>query len=290
MGRPHAGGDPQGQATAEAGVNLGEVRPVIAQHALGVDGADGLEPSGDGHAMPDDLRVVDGLALDHFAPAHLYALAGDDGQDVAFKVADDVVGDLWTWQVLLDDGIGHVVQEEGQFPLVMNFEGLLTCAAEAGFDEDWVLQAGIVDLLGEPGARRGYVKLAEELIGQPLIGRRGCGLLRDDHQMSAADLEFLAIAGQHKDVRVNQGEDQVHLLPATNLAQGRNIGRVIEARDEVRAVGLSQGRCQGVNVHSDNVTAEPQVGVSSLESPQQFHPTTSASKEDVKQFFTPYGR
>jgi hypothetical protein len=147
-----------------------------------------------------------------------------------------------------------------------------------------VFQVGGMNVLGEPAARGGDVPSTKELIGPPLVGGHGRGFLGYDHDPGAGGLQLPAMAGEHRDVRVDQREDQMNSLSTADLDQRRDIGGLRQGWDDVRAIGLLQGRRQGIHVHGDDVPPKPQLGVSSPERPKQLDPAADAGEKHMDRF------
>ena len=72
------------------------------------DGAQGGQGAGDAGTGFGNGRVVDGDTFGDLAPAYFETLAGDNRQQIAIEVTDDVIGDFRSRQPLLDDGVGNV--------------------------------------------------------------------------------------------------------------------------------------------------------------------------------------
>jgi hypothetical protein len=89
------------------------------------------------------------------------------------------------------------------------------------------------------------------------------------------------MAGQDRDIGIDQGKHQVDPFVLADLGQdARVIGR-IDARDNVAAIDDSESRCQRIDVHTDDTPRQVERLIRSTKRLDQLDATSNACKENV---------
>ena len=126
----------------------------------------------------------------------------------------------------------------------------------AGLHEHGELELGR-EILGQPARRRRDSERLEGLVGEVLVAHLLRHVRRRQEERCA---ELVTCAGEDQLVEIGERDDEVDAVLGDELRELRDVARIVDADDELVAVGVVERRRERVDVDGNGRRAGPAEG------------------------------
>ena len=227
--------------------------------------------------------VGDRHRLDRLTAPHGNTLPRHNGLHATIQPADDVRRNLRASDEFLHDGIGHVVQRKIQFRSVRHLERKSTGTPARGLDEDGKVGVAICP----PGqvTRTSVSPTAggKKTERQTICRRRSRPPAVHHCQARSGSLNLTAVPSQDRYFRIDQGQQQRHLVLLANALHDRCETLGVSQRGTRQAHPPPERRAPA-NRHRCRSVSQPPIlaGKGIAKCADQFHTASDATEQDIQ--------